>query len=115
MKELIYKYHSKTELGKMMTMSKSITYSDLLFMMPNNVKRRYGLPVTRTYGKRKSDIKRIRRHRILSVKVFDILEELVQELLLEKFQEETFIAGLIDVKNVSTGDKDWRTLYGKRI
>ena len=38
-KEFIYEYWGRTRLGKEMIKSSNISDSDLLFLMPNNVKK----------------------------------------------------------------------------
>ena len=55
-KEFIYEYWNKTKLGKAMIKSNNVSESDLLFLIPNNVKRMHGLPLTRTFGKKKKKI-----------------------------------------------------------
>ena len=54
---LIHKYWSGTELKKKMIDSNNVSESDLLLLMPNNVKKTYGLPLTRTSGKKKENKK----------------------------------------------------------
>lgn len=104
-KELILQYWRKTDLGKKMILSNHVSYSDLLFMIPNNVKRRYGLPATRTCGKRKSYIKRNRKCRILRFKLFDLIEEIIDETLTATCDNE-FFQSFVDVKNFAEGNKN---------
>jgi hypothetical protein len=104
-KSFVYKYWSKTELGRAMIASDSVSDSDLLFLIPNNVKRRNGLPVTKIYGKRKSAIKRKRKRQILLFKSFDLINKIVEETIAEKFNSNNFITDFVDVKNVDIGDK----------
>lgn len=104
-KELILQYWSKTDLGKKMILSNHVSYSDLLFMIPNNVKRRYGLPTTRTCGKRKSYIKRNRKRRILKFKLFDLIEEIIDQTLTTTYDTE-FFQSFVDVKNFAAGDQN---------
>ena len=52
-KYLIHKYWSRIELGRKMIDSNNVSESDLLFLIPNNVKKKYGLPLTRISGKEK--------------------------------------------------------------
>lgn len=103
-KDFIYEYWSRTELGRQMMASDSVSDSDLLFLIPNNVKRRHGLPVTRTYGKRKSVIKRNRKRFLASFRLFDMISELVEELIPEACNEE-FFGQFVEFKNLSIGDK----------
>ena len=101
--ELILQYWSKTDIGKKMILSNHVSYSDLLFMIPNNVKRRYGLPTTRTCGKRKSQIKRNRRHHIMAFNLFDIFEEIIDDTFSKPFDVKYF-QNFVDVKNMQQGD-----------
>lgn len=104
MNKFVYDYWNRTELGCKMIASDSVSDSDLLFLIPNNVKRRHGLPVTRTYGKRKSIIKKNRKHKILTFRLFDIVSDVVEETLCAKFSNEEFFNEFVDVKNVELGD-----------
>jgi hypothetical protein len=104
-KELILKYWSKTDLGKKMILSNHVSYSDLLFMIPNNVKRRYGLPATRTLGKRKLQTKRNRKHRILGFKLFVLIEEIIDKTLTTTYDNE-FFNSFVDIKNFAAGDQN---------
>lgn len=104
-KELILQYWSKTDLGKKMILSNYVSYSDLLFMIPNNVKRRYGLPTTRTCGQRKSYIKRNRKRRILKFKLFDLIEEIIDKTLTTTYDNE-FFNSFVDIKNFAVGDQN---------
>lgn len=104
-KSFIYKYWSRTKLGQEMIASDSVSDSDLLFLIPNNVKRRNGLPVTRIYGKRKSVIKKNRKRQILLFKSFDLISKIIEETITEKFNSDTFITNFVDVKNADIGDR----------
>ena len=103
-KNFVYEYWSRTELGRQMIASDSVSDSDLLFLIPNNVKRRHGLPVTRTYGKRKSVIKQNRKRFLASFQLFDIISELVAELIPKALNEE-FFEQFVEFKNLDIGDK----------
>lgn len=104
MDKFIYEYWNKTELGQKMIASESVSDYDLLFLIPNNVKRRHGLPVTRTYGKRKSVIKRNRKRFLSSFTLFDIISELVEELIPKKWCNGEFFQEFVDIKDMSLGD-----------
>mgnify|MGYP003302058403 CR=1 FL=1 len=106
-KSFIYKYWSRTKLGQEMIASDSVSDSDLLFLIPNNVKRRNGLPVTRIYGKRKSVIKKNRKRQILLFKSFDLISKIIEETITEKFSSESFITDFVDVKNADIGDRHY--------
>ena len=105
-KELILQYWSKTDIGKKMILSNHVSYSDLLFMIPNNVKRRYGLPTTRTCGKRKSYIKRNRKRRILEFNLFDLIEEIIDQTLTTTYDNE-FFHSFVNVKNFAEGNQNY--------
>lgn len=104
-KSFVYEYWNRTKLGREMIASDSVSDSDLLFLIPNNVKRRNGLPVTRIYGKRKSVIKKNRKRQILLFKSFDLISKIIEETITEKFNSDTFISDFVDVKNVDIGDR----------
>lgn len=105
MNKFVYEYWNRTELGQKMIASDLVSYNDLLFLIPNNVKRRHGLPITRIYGKRKSIIKRDRKRKILSFRLFDIISDLIEEIIPEACNER-FFTEFVDVKNLSLGDKN---------
>ena len=102
--ELIFKYWGKTELGRLMIISSSVSYYDLLFLIPNNVKRRYGIPATRTCGKRKSRIKQRRKHRILSFKCFDLISAMIEEALPKTIRDN--VNSFVDVKDIAKQDPE---------
>ena len=52
-RKFIYEYWGRTRLGREMIKSNNVSESDLLFLIPNNVKRMRGLPLTRISGKKK--------------------------------------------------------------
>ena len=90
MKSFTYEYWSKTEIGQAMIASDSVTDDDLLFLIPNNVKRMHGLPATRTCGKRKAIQKRLRKHFIMSFELFDMLSETIEKIIPDSWKEEYF-------------------------
>ena len=99
MSEFVYEYWSKTELGRKMIASEGVSYSDLLFLIPNNIKRRHKLPTTRIHGKNKSTKKKLRRRLILSFGLFDTIEKMIEELLPTKITNE-FFDTFVEFKNV---------------
>ena len=105
-KEFIYEYWGRTELGRAMIKSNNVSESDLLFLIPNNVKRMHGLPLTRVSGKKKRKQKEQRKRFILSFKFFDIIEDIVEETLGSKFSNNEFFGEFVEVKNLNLGDKD---------
>ena len=105
-KEFIYEYWSRTRLGREMIKSNNVSESDLLFLIPNNVKRMHGLPLTRISGKKKRKQKEQRKRFILSFKLFDIIEDIVEEILCSKLSDNEFFGEFVEVKNLDTGDKN---------
>lgn len=109
-KYFVYEYWNKTELGRKMIASDSVSDSDLLFMIPNNVKRMHGLPASRTYGKRKSIIKRDRKRRISSFRLFDLISEIIEETLPKTYDNEWF-GEFVDFKNVEAEEYTFKPDY----
>lgn len=99
-KELIYEYWNKTELGRNMIKSNHISDLDLLFLIPNNVKKRLGLPLTRISGKKKREQKRQQTRFILSYKLFDIIEEILVNEITSKWTNSEFFGEFVEIKNV---------------
>lgn len=108
-KEFVYKYWSRTEFGRKMIASNRVSDSDLLFLIPNNVKRRHGLPITRIPGKKKRQQKKQKRKHILSFNLFDIIEETVENVLSSKFSQNEFFGQFVEIKDLSIGDRNiWK-------
>ena len=106
MKNFIYEYWNKTRFGREMLKSNNVSESDLLFLIPNNVKRMHGLPTTRVSGKKKRKQKNQRRRFILSFKLFDILEDTIEKTLVFNWAKGEFFSQFVDIKNFTTGDKN---------
>ena len=106
MKDFVYEYWSKTRLGREMLKSNNISESDLLFLIPNNVKRMHSLPATRVSGKKKRKQKEQRKRFILSFKLFDILEDIIEKTLFSNWAKDEFFQQFVDIKNFTTGDKN---------
>ena len=104
-KSFVYKYWSRTELGRAMITSSSVSDSDLLFLIPNNVKRMHGLPATRMPGKKKRKRKNKRKKYILSFKLFDLLEDIVEKTIVSTWSQNDFFDKFVDIKNFDIGDK----------
>lgn len=105
-KEFIYEYWGRTELGRAMIKSNNVSESDLLFLIPNNVKRMNGLPLTRISDKKKRKQKEQRKRLILYFKFFDIIEEIIEETLCSKWSDNEFFGEFVEVKNLNIGDKN---------
>ena len=104
-KDFLYAYWSRTELGREMIKSNHVSDSDLLFLMPNNVKRMHGLPLTRMSVKKKRKQKEIRRKNILGFNLFDIIEEIIDKTIGEQIIDNDYFGKFVDVKDLSIGDK----------
>ena len=104
MNEFVYEYWNRTELGRKMVASDSVSDSDLLFLIPNNVKRRHGLPTTRICGKRKSIEKRNRKRIIMLFQLFDMISDTIEEMIPEVCNEEVFET-FVDIRNIDFSDK----------
>ena len=105
-KEFIYEYWSRTKFGREMIKSNHVSESDLLFLIPNNVKRMHGLPITRISGKKKRKQKEQRKRFILSFKLFDIIENIVDETLCSKWSDNEFFNEFVEVKNLNIVDEN---------
>ena len=105
-KDFLYTYWSKTELGREMIKSNHVSDSDLLFLMPNNVKRMHGLPLTRISGKKKRKQKEARIRNIFGFKLFDIIEEVIDKTLDEQIIQSDYFGKFVDIKDVSIGDRN---------
>lgn len=66
------------DLGRRMIESGLFSEHDLLFLMPNNVKRMHGLPMTRANGQRKNMIQK-RKESILRYPLYTIITEMINE------------------------------------
>ena len=106
-KDFLYAYWSRTELGREMIKSNHVSDSDLLFLMPNNVKRMHGLPLTRMSGKKKRKQKEIRRKNILGFNLFDIIEEIIDKTIGEQIIDNDYFGKFVDVKDLSIGDRNY--------
>ena len=103
-KSFVYKYWNRTELGREMIASSSVSDSDLLFLIPNNVKKMNGLSVTRITSKRKRKNKNQRKKHILSFKFLDLLEKIVGRTVVSTWSQNVFDK-FVNVKNFTIDDK----------
>ena len=106
-KDFLYTYWSRTVLGKEMIKSNHVSDSDLLFLMPNNVKRMHGLPLTRISGKKKRKQKEARRKNIFKFKLFDIIEEIIDKTIGEQIVHNDYFGKFVDVEDISIGDPNY--------
>ena len=106
-KSFVYEYWNKTEFGRKMIASDSVSDSDLLFLTPNNVKKMHGLPLTRVPGKKKRENKKQRKRRITSFSLFDLIEEVIEQTIGSMCTQNEFFNQFVDVKNMPLGDKQY--------
>lgn len=104
----VREYWGRTDFGRKMLESKFVSDLDLLFLIPNNVKRRNGLPTTRICGKNKRKQKQDKRRIILSFPVFDIISEIIEETLPQQIDEH--LGTFAEIKDISIGDKNVMTI-----
>ena len=107
-KQFIYEYWGRTELGRAMIKSENISESDLLFLMPNNVKHMHGLPLTRCAqkGRKKRKYKTQRKRQILCFKLWDILSNIIEDTICSQWKDSSFFQDFVDVKECALGDKN---------
>lgn len=103
-KEFIYEYWSRTKFGRDMIKSNNVSESDLLFLIPNNVKKMHGLPLTRISGKKKREQRSRKRRSIFFFKF--ILEDIIEETLRSEWSNSEFFNEFVEVKNLNIGDKN---------
>lgn len=106
-KSFVYEYWNRTELGRKMIASDSVSDSDLLFLIPNNVKKMHGLPLTRMLGKKKRKNKNQRKKIITSFSLFDLIEEVIERTICSTWSQNEFFGHFVDVKNMPLGDKHY--------
>lgn len=104
----IHEYWERTDFGRQMLKSKFVSDLDLLFLIPNNVKRRNGFPTTRICGKNKRKQKRDKRRIILSFPLFEIISEIIEETLPQQIVEG--FGTFAEVRDISIGDKNAMTI-----
>jgi hypothetical protein len=104
----IHEYWGRTDFGRQMLKSKFVSDLDLLFLIPNNIKRRNGFPTTRICGKNKRKQKRDKRRIILSFPLFEIISEIIEETLPQQIDEG--FGTFVEVRDISIGDKNVMTI-----
>lgn len=100
MNNIIRNYWNHTKLGQAMIQSNNVSDSDLLFLIPNNTKRRLGLPLTRIFGRKKRQQKNQRKIFIASFKLFDLIEEVVEETICSNWTQNEWFGQFVDIKNI---------------
>lgn len=100
MNNIIHNYWNRTKLGKEMIQSNNVSDSDLLFLIPNNTKKKLGLPLTRISGRKKRQQKSQRKRFIKSFKLFDLIEEVIEETICSNWTQNEWFGQFVDVKNI---------------
>ena len=78
---------------------KSFSNEELLYLFPNNKLKRYGLPMKRGGSKKKREKRKI----IRSWHVFNIIEDLVDDIF-DKYENQPFFNEFVEFKDVCVGD-----------
>ena len=96
-KDFVYDFwRRKGNLGTEMINSNNISYDDLLFLIPNNMRKAHGLPLTRIRGSRK----RIKKNRMkIVILTFKVYEEMINNLIEEKFSNENYFTSFTEFRN----------------
>lgn len=100
-KNFAYDYWEKSELGRKMLASELVSDSDLLFLIPNNVKKMHGIPMTRIACRNKSKEKAKRKRHILSIEFFQIISDVISELIPNNCDNE-FFNEFVDMRKKET-------------
>lgn len=106
--DFVREYWGRTDFGRRMLESEFVSDLDLLFLIPNNIKRRNGLPPTRICGRNKRKQKQDRKRKILSFQVFDLISAMIEETLPQQIDEQ--FGTFVEVKNIHIGDKNIMTI-----
>ena len=104
-KQFIYEYWNRTEFGRAIIQSKYLSESELLFLMPNNVKRMHGLPLTRCAkrGRNKREYK-ARQKRLILHKCWNIFWDEAERRLCDYYSHNS-MDNFVDVKDCALGDE----------
>lgn len=101
MHKFVEEYWSRSEFGRDLLKEPGVTEQDLLLLMPNNVKKMHGLPMSRSNGRRKAELKKKRVRRITSV-VFSMVSRMIEEILPKKVNE--VFSDFASVDDIELGD-----------
>lgn len=80
--------------------TKWLALDDLLFLIPNNVKKRNHIPMTRVTAKRKSKYKKERKSSIFHASLYKIIEEMIDNVLPKEWQDNSFYGKFVDIKTL---------------
>ena len=101
---------------------KCFSNEELLYLFPNNKLKRNGLPLKRGGSKKKKKIIRMLHDK----RLFNILEDIVDDVLTSKLESNQFFNEFVDIKDIHIGEANewcpkcdferiykWRTFDGK--
>lgn len=100
-KEFIRKHLSK-EYGYLWEYVETdyLSLEDLLFLIPNNVKKRNHIPMTRVSPKRKAKHKREVKAKIQFAPLGVILEEIINNTIPKEWQNNQFFGKFVEIEYV---------------
>ena len=91
---------SKHSLLRELYERKCFSNEELLYLFPNNKLKRNGLPLKRGGSKKKKKIRRMLHDK----RFFNIIEDIVDDILASKFESNQFFNEFVDVKDVHIGE-----------
>ena len=99
-REFVYGYWSRRKLSRLVAAldNNNLPYSDLLFLIPNNVKKMHGLPLTRMSGRKKKKQKNQRKNNIFSFGFFNNLEDTISKILCSEWTDGEFFDEFVGFK-----------------
>jgi hypothetical protein len=102
---VIRKYWSRTEVGRDFLESGLFSESDLLFLMPNNVRKLHSLPMTRKHGKRGR--KRIlqRKRRLFENEMWAVIQGAIEQHVEAMFKTGVAFDRFASIQDFPGGDR----------
>jgi len=95
----------KTSLLRELYDRKNFKNEELLYLFPNNKLKRNGLPMKKGGSKKKKKIRRMLRDQ----RLFNIFEDIVDDVLTSKMKSNKFFTEFVDIKNIHIGQQnEWR-------
>lgn len=90
----------KHSLLKELYEHKNFSNEELLYLFPNNKLKRFGLPMKRGGSKKKKKM----RQKLFDQRLFNIIEDMIDDILTKQLTTNSFFQEFVEVKNVSLGD-----------
>ena len=97
--EWVKAYFTQTEYLSKIYYSGQFTDDDLLYYLPNNKLKRLGFPM-----KRGGKNKRYKKYKIHNFRLYDIIEEIIEEIL--STEQNKFFNKFVDIKDLKLGDEN---------